>query len=322
MNLFMNPYILKRVDDGGRVAYTVTSCNQVVISSSDRILQYGLIDFFCPQDARKIAETTRFSGLPVANLSGRSMWVPVSRLKYLPFLALALGIFAMVSYPMSIKSVCLFGGKIPAGQVIFPLVFILTDLINELFGYQIAKRCIRYLAFLLSITAVLVKIAVSLDIGDAISFSLLSDATHDEIVRSFDIFYANFPQFLLMNAGSLLIADTFNAYLFARLKHWMQGRQLWVRSLCSNCFASITNSLIFANLIQLYNSQWLGPIKLSSLMATMVFKLPYFIAALPLLYGIRNYIYNQEAKTLADMGDADLLDDHAIRAAERKDYWH
>ncbi len=317
----MSLYTLNRIDDEGRVAYTVKNSDQAIISSSDSILQCGLIEFFCPEDARKIAETTRFSGLPVANLSGQSMWVPVSRLKYLPLFALALAAFAMAAYPMFTKRVSLFGGTIVAGQVIFPLVFILTDLINELFGYQITKRCIRYLAFLLIIIAVLMQITLSLDVGDAISGTVFSDATSDEIIRGFEAIYRGLPQTLLIGAGTLLIADTFNAYLFAQLKNWMQGRQLWVRSLCSNCFASITYALVFFTLAHLYRLQWPELIKFSHLMDAMVFRLPYFAAALPLLYYIRDYIYGQEVKIIASMGHADLLDDRAIRKRERKGYW-
>ncbi len=314
----MSRCILNLVDGDGRAVYTVARYNQRVISSCDQILQYGLIEFFSPRDARRIANSTRFSGLPVVNINGQSMWVPVSRLKYLPFFALALAAFLAFSAPMYSKSVSVFGFEITAGQVIFPLLFIFTDLINELFGYQITKRCIRYLAFILIIVAILIQISLSLPSGQIESAAVFSDASSDDITRSFDAIYTGLPQKLFISAGCLLVADNLNAYLFVRLKEFMYGKKLWLRSLCSSCFASITYTLVFETFFCLSRWQWpqiLVP-------CLMVFKLPYFIAALPLLYGIRNYIYKQEKKMLANMGNAELLEDKEIRDAERQEYWN
>ncbi len=291
--------------------------------NTTELIQSGLLEFFSPEEAKQIIKASELPAGTVTRLDGKSIWVPISRLKYLPLFALALGAVAMTASPMGTKTVVFFGGEITAGRVVLPLIFILTDAINELFGYQITKRCIRYLSAVLVVMAAFIQLALSLDAGDTISTTLFSDATSDDIIRGFEAIYRGLPQTLLIGAGTLLIADTFNAYLFAQLKSWMQGRQLWVRSLCSNCFASMSYTLVFGIFYQLCRWELPGPgtTSLKFLLSSMVSNLLYFIAALPLLYYIRDYIYGQEVKIIASMGHADLLDDRAIRKRERKGYW-
>ncbi len=292
--------------------------------NTTELIQSGLLGFFSPEEAKQIIKA---SELPVGNvtrLDGRSMWVPISRLKYLPLLTLALGAFLLLSIPMAAKSVSVFGFEMPADKPIFPLLFILTDMINELFGYQITKRYIRYLALILVIAAMLVQLSLFLEPGDTISATLLSDTSSDEIIRGFDAIYTDLPPTLIVCAGSLLVGDTFNAYLFAQLKEFMYGKKLWLRSLCSSCFACVSFTLTFFIIYQLCRWEWPGPesMSISHVITCIITNLPHFILALPIFYYVRNCIYKQEKKMLANMGNAELLEDKEIRDAERQEYWN
>lgn len=318
-------YTLHRISDHGMCHFTVPNHGIDLSYSCDQIIQMGLIENFSPQDAKKISNLARLNGLQTARLGGKSMWVPMSRLKYLPFFVLVIGMALAFAIPMATKRISVFGFEVSASLMIFPWVYIFTDCTNELFGYQMTKRCIRYIAFILIVIAVLIQISLLFKEGDTISATLFSDASSDDIIRGFDAIYTGLPQTILIYAFGLLAADTFNAYLFTQLKEYMHGKKLWLRSLCSSCFASIGYIISFGIAYHLCRWEWPSPhtgMSFSLIIYSLIGNLVYFIIALPLLYIIRNYIHGQEAKTLAEMGNADFLDDETLRAAERKGYWH
>ncbi len=305
----------------GRDAYETLFKGIQYRMNTTKLIQSGLLEFFSAEEAKQIIKASELPAGTVTRLCGKSMWIPISRLKYLPFFTLALGAFLLLSIPMAAKSVSVFGFEVPASFSSFPLMFIFTDAINELFGYKMAKRCIRYLALILVIAAMLVQESLFLKPGDTISATLFSDASSDEIIRGFDAIYTGLPQTLLIHAGCLLTADTFNAYLFAKLKEYMYGQKLWFRSLCSSCFSCVSFTLVFSIIYWLCCWGRSEPMSISHIISCLVKDSFHFIAALPLIYGIRKHIHGQEARAIVKMGFAESMDDDALRAAEKKDYF-
>ena len=92
----MKKYELINVDSGcatfkARYGYTVTEpCSKLV--------RNGLIEFFSPQDAQQIVGDANIKGGRVmARLSGSSLWVPESRMQYLPFFILMFGMLLIAA---------------------------------------------------------------------------------------------------------------------------------------------------------------------------------------------------------------------------------
>ena len=186
-------------------------------------------------------------------------------------------------------------------HILFPLAFVFTDLTNELFGYQMAKRVIRTTAAILVVIAVLMQIAMFTQFHpDMPGIPIFSDASPNEIAKSFDVVYAGVPTYLLIDALCLLTADMLNAYVFAQMRSILMGKALWLRSLISNVFSQIVYTFVFAGIVHVYSTLYLNKNSFFTveglISGTLAFKALYFIAALPLMYGIRAYILNQEKK--------------------------
>ncbi len=302
----MRYFTLLSIQDKTIHFYDYSGTGTVFHSQADQLIRTGLIEFFHFDDVKQIITVSEIPGNLLTRLTGTSLYVPVSRMFYLPFFVAAMAISLAFAIPMHTKSVEIFGYEFSAGLLIFPLVYIFTDLTNELFGYKMTKRSIRYIAFLLVIMAVLIQISLLFTEGHTVSKSLFSDATSDDIIRGFSAIYTGLPLKLLIHAVSLLAADTFNAFMFSQMKNYLSGQHLWLRSFCSSYFASTGYTLTFFITYQLCCWQWPSPdtMSFSFVIACSIQLIPYFLAATPLIYGIRHYIYYQEEKLLeAEMRD-------------------
>lgn len=269
-----------------------------------KLVRNGLIEFFSYEDAQKIVESASIKGGTVmSRLSGSSLWVPESRMKYLPFFLLMFGMLLMAAYPIAAKETMIGPFRVSAMHFLFPLAFVFTDLTNEIFGYEMAKRVIRTVALILVIISALMQLALFTDFNPEMpGIPIFSSASPSEIATSFNVVYAGVPTYLLIDALCLLTADMLNAYVFARMRAYLMGRALWLRSLISNVFSQVIYTFVFASIVHVYSTMYLHKSTFFSIegliSSTLAFKTLYFIAALPLMYAIRHYIISQEKKDL------------------------
>ncbi len=272
----------------------------ILHAQADQLIRTGLIESFNLEDAKQIVTASEIPDSLLTRLTGTSFYLPVSRLQFLPFLILMFGISLAVSYPIRANGIVIGSINLSAMHIIFPLSFIFTDLINELFGYQTAKRVVLHTALIWVLMAVLLSIVLYLPIGYGIPH--FTNASQSEIDSGFNAMYTGLPQQFLIHALCLLVAGTFNACFFSQMKSFLTGKQLWLRSLLSNIFSQVAYIMIFSIALQAYytvvNPEKAGAFLLKNCFSALEFKLAYFVVAIPLIYGIRAYILNQEEKSL------------------------
>ncbi len=263
------------------------------------ILKSGLIEFFSARDAQKIIDGLKSEpGKEWRRLDGTLMWVPASRLNYLPLMTTALAMALITAYMVSVKTISIGIFSVSAMHIFFPLGFIFTDLINELFGYQTAKRTIKAIVLILIIVAVGLQIVLSLDCVNITIPSPFTFTTTTTTKRcsDFNYLYTNLPRNLLIHAIDLLIADTFNAYIFAQIRVFLHGKKLWLRSLLSNFFSNISYTIFFdtVNLFGHRSYSASSNLYFHHIFNTLTFKTIYFVTAIPFVYAVVRYIYRRE----------------------------
>jgi queuosine precursor transporter len=158
-----------------------------------------------------------------------------------------------------------------AGIVIFPVSYILGDVLTEVWGYAAARRVI-WLGFganLLMVAAIWA--------GGALPPAPFwkGQAAYEEIL-------GQTPRILAASFAAYLVGEFANAYVLARLKIATAGRWLWVRTIGSTVVGQGLDSLVFValafagtvasgTLIEIFVNQWLV-------------KVVYEAAATPLTY--------------------------------------
>ena len=134
--------------------------------------------------------------------------------------------------------------NLTAGALIWPVVFITTDLINEYFGKPGVKR-ISYLTALLILYAFMI-IFMAIELPGASWWALLSN--EDGSVYNMDLAFKRIMgQGLRIIVGSLaafLIGQLIDVFVFQKLRRATGNRWLWVRATGSTLVSQLVDSFV------------------------------------------------------------------------------
>lgn len=136
--------------------------------------------------------------------------------------------------------------NLTAGAVIWPVVFITTDVINEYFGKKGVRKISFLSAFLISYIFVIIFLVTKL-----VPASFWLDLnSQDSEGNSFNINYAFqtiFRQGMGIIIGSLtafLIAQLLDVYIFQRLRKLTGKKMIWLRATGSTLVSQLIDSFI------------------------------------------------------------------------------
>ncbi len=196
----------------------------------------------------------------------------------------------IVSNIVAVKLAVIFGLILPAAVVIFPLSYILGDVLTEVYGYARARQVI-WLGFGCNLVAVL-AIAVA---------GALPAAGFWDGEEAFQRILGQTPRILAASFLAYLVGEFVNAYVLARLKVATEGRLLWLRTIGSTLIGQGFDSAIFMTVA------FAGILKTGDLAAAAVtqwlFKSAYEAAATPLTYAVVGFLKRREG---CDVFDRDL----------------
>lgn len=172
---------------------------------------------------------------------------------------------------VAVKIADIFGRFVPAAIIIFPISYIIGDILTEVYGYDRAKQVI-WLGFFCNALAVL-----AFWIG-----GLIPSAPFWENQDSYEVILGSTPRLLLASFVAYLIGELSNSFTLARLKVWTNGKRLWVRTIGSTVIGQGLDSAVFitiafvgilsnADLLELIITQW-------------VIKVIYEVVATPATY--------------------------------------
>jgi uncharacterized integral membrane protein (TIGR00697 family) len=179
------------------------------------------------------------------------------------------------------KLVTLGGLTLTAGIVIFPISYVLGDVLTEVWGYAAARRVI-WLGF--ACNALMVA-AVWLG-GELPSAAFWKgQAAYQEIL-------GHAPRILLASFAAYLVGEFANAFVLAKLKIATEGRWLWVRTIGSTVVGQGFDSVVFVTLA------FAGTVPAAALAgivgAQWAVKVAYEAAATPLTYAAVAWLKSRE----------------------------
>lgn len=137
-----------------------------------------------------------------------------------------------------IRLIKIFGLETDAGTLIFPLTFLCSDLITEVYGYKFARRAI-WTGFLFNLIFI---------IYGQIIVHLPSPSYAITINNNFDTLLGFNIRIILASTFSYFCAEPLNSYLMARLKLKTAGKYMSFRFVLSTFIASFFDSFIFGSL--------------------------------------------------------------------------
>jgi hypothetical protein len=181
------------------------------------------------------------------------------------------------------KLTVILGMETSLGVIFYSSIFFATDLLGEKYGRAVANQ------------AVLLGFGVSVIIVVMMSMSLLylpssrpeSIVFSGEIHQAFSRILDFTPRFVFGSLLAYLISQSFDVWLFHKVKDWTQGKHLWIRNNLSTITSQALDTVLYAVIV------WWGIFDLETAfrlaLAKYFFKV--FIAAFdtPFIYWARGW---------------------------------
>lgn len=150
--------------------------------------------------------------------------------------AMLTGVFTaslIVSNIIAGKTFDFFSFTLPCGVIIFPIIYIVNDILAEVYGYQKAKKVIL-LGFLMNLVAV---ICYNVTI-------LLPAPVFFEKSDAFSVVLGSTLRLLIASFAAYLVGSLVNAKLMVILKKWDE-KKLFLRCILSTLFGEGLDAVIF-----------------------------------------------------------------------------
>ena len=201
----------------------------------------------------------------------------------------------LIEIPLNIN---LFGNELGpfvtiVGILPWPIVFLLTDLLNEFYGYKAVKRLSWITAILIAYCFIIVGLAIQIPAHEIEGSSLSDDYSFNKV----------FGQAQMVIVGSIcafLVSQLLDAVLFKWIKSKTGSKYIWLRS---------TGSTVVSQLIDSYIVLYIGFVLPGSLSfsdfmtiapTNYVLKLIIAILLTPLIYLghylIKKFVLNQKSE--------------------------
>ena len=195
----------------------------------------------------------------------------------------------IVSNITAVKLITVADFILPGAIVIFPITYIIGDVLTEVWGYAKARRVI-WLGFLANLFAVATFALVG----------VLPAAEFWGAQEAYDAILGATPRILAASLVAYLVGEFANAYVLARLKVATEGRFLWLRTISSTVVGQSLDSTIFIVIA------FSGIIPTSALILTIVVqaaaKTAYEALATPLTYLVVGWLKRAEGIDTFDRG--------------------
>lgn len=157
------------------------------------------------------------------------------------------------------------------GAVLFPLTYVLGDVLAEVYGFGRARRVI-IIGFVMSAVASLTFFVVQ----------LLPPAPGYENQEAFEAILGFVPRIVLASLVAYLVGQLLNAYVLVSIKKRWGERRLWVRLLGSSIVGEAADTAIFCTIA--FYGVLTGWDFVNYLVVGYAYKMLVEILFLPLLY--------------------------------------
>src|SRR5690554_2576159 len=206
-------------------------------------------------------------------------------------LILLSGIFfaaLLISNVVSAKLFSIGGIIITAGIITYPITFLITDSISEVYGKAIAKKVV--------LIGLLTNVMM---IGFFYIAIYLPAADYWAMQTEFEAILGSVPRMVAASLFAYVVSQLFDVHLFHKLKEKTKGKHLWLRNNASTLTSQLLDSCVFI-FIAFYGTMPFSAL-LTMIGTQYLVKLVIALADTPFIYmlvkwlkGNRSYLRNDK----------------------------
>lgn len=187
----------------------------------------------------------------------------------------------LISNIITIKTLNIFGLIFTAGDILFPITYILNDLFTEVYGFNKAKFII-WLSFFCNLLMVTIfSITIVLPAGE--SFEL-----QDELINVL----GSTPRILIASFLAFLVGNFANSIVLSKMKVKTSGKYLPLRTIGSTLIGEALDTIIFIPIVFVGNLSFNNIILL--IINTYILKVTLEVILTPITYKVVNFVKKKE----------------------------
>jgi len=188
---------------------------------------------------------------------------------------------------VAVKLISIWGMILPAAIIIFPLSYIIGDVLTEVYGYASARQVI-WLGFACNLLVILV-----FWLG-----KVLPAAPFWKADEAYTRILGYTPRILLASFLAYLVGEFANSFVLAKMKIATKGKWLWARTIGSTLIGEGLDSLVFIT-VAFYGAMPKGTL-LSAIVTQWLIKCLYETCATPLTYLVVGFLKRKEGLDVYD----------------------
>lgn len=176
--------------------------------------------------------------------------------------------------------------EFPAALVFFPVTYLLSDVLTEVYGYKIC-RSIIWGGFICN-AIFLGGIAVAANVPASTEWL----KTNENVALSYETILSGYSRIFLASSIAYFFGEFINSYILAKLKIATSGRYFPIRIVGSTIVGVLVDSTIFIFIA--FYGVLTTKIILTMVLAQIAFKVCYEILMLPFTYKITNFLKKKD----------------------------
>ena len=197
------------------------------------------------------------------------------------------------------------GFTLTCGVLLWPLEFVITDIINEFYGPKVVKRISYTAVVLISYAFLMYFMAIRVPPADSWIASSANQGVPN-LQNSFSAIFGNTSLIIVGSLVAFLVSQIVDVWVFHRIKKRTGHKHLWLRATGSTLVSQLVDSYIvlFIAFSQMFTWQQI----LALGMMNYIYKCAVAILLTPLIYliegSIEKYVGHETARKmkLAAMG--------------------
>lgn len=183
-----------------------------------------------------------------------------------------------------VKVVDLFGFAMTLGNTMYATIYLCSDLLNEKYGQEQAKKAVWFGFFTLIATTIIMQMALK--------FQPHPDAVEQQ--GALALIFGLMPRLAIASLTSYFISQFLDVRIYTFLKKVCPKRnQLWIRNNGSTLISQLVDTVIFCSIA------FLGVLPMDMwfdiLITTYLIKFVVSAASTPILYIARNFTFTKES---------------------------
>lgn len=193
----------------------------------------------------------------------------------------------LVSNIIVIKTINIFGLILTAGDILFPITYILNDVFTEVYGFN-KSRFVIWISFFCNLIMVIIF---------GITIALPVDETF-EMQNSLVNILGTTPRILLASFLAFLVGNFANSIVLSKMKVKTEGKYLALRTITSTLIGEGLDTILFVPIV------FVGILDLKSIVFLMLnaytLKVLLEVILTPITYKVVNFIKRKENRDTFD----------------------